>query len=164
MMQKAIRQGFIEISWLILSLGLTMLVARFLFGPTFLTSLDIQLYDTYLVVESWYILVPMFLLVTFMLYFVKEFRNSFRRTYLNWILIITGLALVISLIVLVSAFSQFSGGSLLSESGSDKTPALTQNPMAKMITNFFTAIQLLIISILLFISYRWGVQKRNSSY
>ncbi|WP_460965601.1 hypothetical protein [Spirosoma litoris] len=169
MMQKANRQVFIEILWLTLSLGLTILIARFLFGQYFLTSLDIQLYDTYFVVEPWYILVPMFLLVTFMLYFVKEFRNSFRRTYPNWILIITGLALVVSLTSFANIFSQFSGGGWamyppLSASGSDKVPGLTQNPMAKIITNFFITIQLLIVSMLLFISYRWGVQKQNSSY
>ncbi len=107
-MQKISRQIFIEISWLTLSLALTVLLALFLFGKTFLSGdLDLHLHDTYFIILRWLILTPLFLLVTLMIYFIKEFRKSFSRTFPSWLLVITGLTLVILLTFLIKSFSQF---------------------------------------------------------
>ena len=166
-MQKVSRQVFIELIWLTVSLGLTLLLSLFLFGRNFLSdTIDIHLHDTYFVIKSLYILLPIFFLVTFIVYLIKEFRNSFRRTLPNWILIIIGLTLVIALTLLIKAFSQlFMGGWTLypplSALGPDKVPELTQDPVTKFLTNIFTVLQILVLAMLLFVAFRWGTQKRN---
>ena len=168
-MQKISRQVFIEIIWLTISLGLTLLLSLFLFGKNFLNdTIDIHLHDTYFVIAPLHILLPIFLLVTFIVYFGKEFRNSFRRTLPNWILIMIGLTLIIALTFLIKTFSQFFTGGWtlyppLSALGPDKIPELTQDPVTKFITNFFTVLQVLILTILLFVAFRCGTQKRNGN-
>ena len=107
-MQKVSRPIFIEVLWLTVSLGLTLLLSLFLFGKNFLSdTVDIHLHDTYFVIAPFHILLPIFFLVTFILYFIKEFHNSYRRTLPNWILIIVGLTLVIALTFVIKTFSQF---------------------------------------------------------
>lgn len=166
-MQKVSRQIFIEVIWLTVSLGLTLLLSLFLFGKNFLSdTVDIHLHDTYFVIAPFHILLPIFFLVTFIVYFIKEFRNSYRRTLPNWILIIIGLTLVIALTFLIKTFSQFLTGGWtlyppLSALGPDKVPELTQDPVTKFITNFFTVVQILVLTMLLFVTFRWGTQKRN---
>ena len=166
-MQKVSRPIFIEVLWLTVSLGLTLLLSLFLFGKNFLSdTVDIHLHDTYFVIAPFHILLPIFFLVTFILYFIKEFHNSYRRTLPNWILIIVGLTLVIALTFVIKTFSQFflGGWTLyppLSALGPDKAPELTQDPVTKFITNIFTVVQVLVLTMLLFVTFRWGTQKGN---
>jgi hypothetical protein len=168
-MQKVSRQIFIEVIWLTVSLGLTLLLSFFLFGRNFLVdTIDIHLHDTYFVVVPFHILLPIFFLVTFIVYFIKEFRNSYRRTLPNWILIIIGLTLVIALTFLIKIFSQFFTGGWtlyppLSALGPDKVPELTQDPVTKFIANLFTVVQVLVLTMLLFVAFRWGTHKRNEN-
>jgi heme/copper-type cytochrome/quinol oxidase subunit 1 len=63
-------------------------------------------------------------------------------------------------------FSQvFTGGWTLypplSALGPDKVPELTQDPVAKFITIFFIVVQVLVLTMLLYVAFRWGTQKRN---
>jgi heme/copper-type cytochrome/quinol oxidase subunit 1 len=168
-MQKISRQVFSEVLWLTFSFGMTLLLSLFLFGRSFLSeTIDIHLHDTYFVIAPFYILLPIFFLVTFIVYCIKEFRNSFRRTLQNWILIIIGLTLVFTLTILIKMFSQvFTGGFTLypplSALGPDKAPELTQDPAASVITNFFTLLQVLVLAMLLLIAFRWGAQKHNEN-
>ena len=168
-MQKRSGQVFIEIIWLTISLVLTLLISLFLFGRRFLSdTIDIHLHDTYFVIAPFDILPQIIFLVTFILYFLRGFRNSFQQTLPNWMLLIFGLALVISLTFLIQTFSQFFTGGFtiyppLSALGPDKIPELTQDPAAKFITSFLTVIQIVILLALLFYVYRWGKQKTSFS-
>jgi magnesium-transporting ATPase (P-type) len=164
-MQKLTRQVLNEILWLAFSLGVAILLAFLMFGRTLLNdTLDIHLHDTYFVIAHSYILIPIFFIVTFIVYFIKELRMSYRRTLPNWILISTGLILVIALTFLIKTLSQFFTGDWtlyppLSALGPDKVPELTQDPATKFLITFFTGMQFAILIMLLFASYRWGRQK-----
>lgn len=168
-MQKLFRQILIEALWLTLSLMLTVLLALFLFGSSFLSSdLDLHLHDTYFIISKWFILTPLFLFVAFIIYIIKTFKQKFSKTLSNWILLISGLTLVIALTVLIKVFSQFfiGGWTLyppLSALGPDKIPEMTENPLTKFIANFLTVMQTIVLLILVFVVYRWGTQQRNES-
>lgn len=168
-MQKLFRQILTEALWLILALAFTILFFSLLFGWSYSqNTIDIYLKDTAFVINRWHVLFPLFCLVTFLLFLMKELRNLFRRTLSNWILIIIGVALIISLTFLIKSLSQnfIDGGWTLypplSALGPDKVPELTQDPVARFITNILTIIQGVILIMLLFITYRWGTQKRSS--
>jgi heme/copper-type cytochrome/quinol oxidase subunit 1 len=168
-MQKLSRQILIELLWLTLSFGLTILLAFFLLGWSFSQkTIDIHLHDTIFVISCWYILIPFFFLVTFIAFFIKAFRNTFNRALSNWILIITGLVLVIALTFLIKTFSQFFTGGWtlyppLSALGPNKVPELKQDLVTKIVTNFFTAIQIVVLTLLLFVTYRWGAKRKKAS-
>lgn len=168
-MQKVSRQVLIEFIWLTISFGLTLLLSLSLFGNNFLRdTIDIHLHDTYFVIAPFHIFLPLFFLVTYIVYFIKEFRYSFRRTLPNWILIIVGLTLTITLTFLIKTFSQFFTGGWtlyppLSALGPDKVSELTQEPATKFITNLFTIFQLLVLTTLLLVAFRWGGQKRKDN-
>jgi heme/copper-type cytochrome/quinol oxidase subunit 1 len=167
-MQGLSRQIFRDLIWVAVSLGLTMLLGLFLLGRHFLTgTLDIHVHDTYLVIAHSQILLPMFFLITFIVYFTNGFGNSFKRTVSNWILVVTGLILIITLTFLIEIFSQFfiGGWTLyppLSALGPDKAPELTQDPATKFITNLLSVVQVVVLLMLLFAVYRWGTQKRRA--
>ncbi len=162
---KGSQQIIIEILWLILSLGLTILLALFLFGKTFLAgTIDIHLQDTFFVISTAHLLFPIFFLVTFFVYFIKEYRKSFRRILSNWILILSGLTLIIALTFLIKTFSQFFTGGWalyppLSALGPGKVSELTRAPVTNVITNFFTVVQIIILTMLLYATFRSGSQK-----
>jgi len=164
-MQKVSRQIIRELLWLIISLGLTTGLAFFLFGRHFLRgTVDIHLHDTFVVMAVLHILLPMFLLITFFIYFFKELGNSFNQALPNQILLSTGLILIMALTLLIKVFWQFSTGGWtlyppLSALRPNEVPKLAQMPVTKVIANFLTVVQLLILAMLLFFVYHWGKRK-----
>ena len=168
-MQKVSRKIFMDIFWLTLSLVLTILLSILLFGHTFLTGdLDLHLHDTYFVISRWLILIPLFLMLTFGIYFFKRIWLKLNTTFANWVIVVTGLTLIISLTLLIKTFSQFSvsGWTLyppLSSLGPDKVSELKPVPQMTIIANFLTLIQFIISAMLVFAVYRWGKQKRDGS-
>src|SRR5213592_1456380 len=107
-MEKISRQILADLFWLLLSLSLTILISIFILKWPFLSEdLEIQLHNSFLSMPSWLILIPLFLLTTFTLYFIKQVQNSFKRPISNWILILSGMTLIILLTVLFQTFSQF---------------------------------------------------------
>ena len=168
-MKKISKQILEESLWLMASLGLTILLASSLFRWSYLkNNVDIHLHDTYYVISSWLIIIPLFFFVTFMVFFVKELNKSFRQNLTNWITIIAGLTLVILLTILIQAFSQFLIGGWtayppLSALGfEDKISGLTQDPNAKLVTIFLTIIQVGVLIMLSFFVYNWGTQKQKN--
>ena len=158
-----------DIFWLTLSLVLTILLSFLLFGQTFLTGdLDLHLHDTYFEISRWLVFIPLYLMLTFGIYFIKGIWLKLNTTFANWIIVVTGLTLIISLTVLIKTFSQFSVSDWtlyppLSSLGPDKVSELKPVPQMTIIANFLTLIQIIISAMLLFAVYRWGKQKRDVS-
>jgi hypothetical protein len=169
-MQKVSRQILREFLWVIFSFGLTMLLVSFPFGWSFSqNTFDVHLHDTMFVISRWHILASFFFLVTFIVFFIKEFRKAFCRIIPNWILILIGSILTIWLTFLIQTFSQFliGGWTLyppLSALGPGKVSEMPQYPATRFITNFLTIIQIVVLLMLLFVAYRWGTQKQKVLY
>ena len=158
-MQKVFRQILIEISWLTLSLGLTILLFLFVSGWSFPETIDIHLHDAVIVISRWHILTPLFFLITFIVYFIKESRRSFEQALPNCLLIAFGLTLVILLTFLIQAFSQFSIGTWTLYpplSALDKDSEMSHEAVTRFLRNILSVMQIAIIVMLLFVAYRWG--------
>lgn len=156
---------FVELLWLVSSSIFTLLLSFLFFGRQVINhTIDIAFYDTYFVIEPIYILLPIFLLIIFVIYFAKEYRNSFARQLPNWILIIDGIALVITLTYLIIQFSGITntGWTLyppLSALGPDKVQELAQDHGSQIISVILSILQIFVISLLIFAAYRWGNRK-----
>jgi hypothetical protein len=163
-MEKISRQILTDLTWLLLSLSLTILISIFILKWPFLSEdLGIQLHDSFLSMPSWLILIPLFLLTTFVLYFIKQIQNSFKRPISNWILILTGMTLIISLTFLFQIFSQFLIDDGFTYPYPDAQPeklhVRNQNAALKFILYFLIAIQIISLLVLVFVAYRLGKQR-----
>ena len=49
----------------------------------------------------------------------------------------------------------------LSALGPDKVPEMALDPVTRVITNFLTAIQIVVLLMLLFFVYRWGAMSKK---
>jgi heme/copper-type cytochrome/quinol oxidase subunit 1 len=160
-MQSKIKLFLKEFIWLILLLGLTILLSFLLFGVTVLTgSVDLHLHDTYIIISSWQILTPIYFLLVFVFYLIKEKRQSFARPLPNWLILISGLTLIIIITCLVQTFSQLMTGWTLypplSGLGNSVEPEITISPIAKFIATFLTVLQLFISIALFYFAFIWG--------
>ena len=145
-MQKVGRQILMEVLWLTVSLGITILIISMLFRWSFTNeTIDIHLYENIYLVNKWHILIPLFLLVTFLIYFIKEFRPSFRRNLANTLLVIVGSTLVVSITILTRAISQsfITGWTIyppLSALG-PSDPVVAHDPATKAILNILIIVK-----------------------
>ena len=166
-MQNMTRQILPELLWLTLSALVTVFLFYALFGfPFTKETIDIYYRDTMFVLTPWSIFLPLFFLLTFIIYFIKVSRKSFREVISNWIFMISGLTVIILCSFLIQNLSLFLpvGWTIyppLSALGPDKVSE-PEDLTGKSIIGFFTVIQILTILILLFGMYRWGRNRGRS--
>lgn len=152
-----------ELLWLAITFIAAILICYLLFDsdPRGVV-LNLQMHDTYFVISRAIIILPVFLLLTFVLYFIKEIRNKFSRTVPNTIVLVSGLLLIIflvfvnkSLIVLGinSGWTAYPPLPMMPESAPEG-PKL--NPFAGRLVNAFTVLQILVTVALLYATFQWG--------
>jgi len=168
-MHKSVRQIFVEVLWLAISVALTILIVSLLFSLSFTEeTIDFHIYDKFYVMKNWHVILPIYLLVTFIIYFVKELRNSFSRNLPNLLLVFSGLAFVISVTMLTRVISQsfVSGVTIYPPLSALEAndPVVTQDPKTEVILNFLAIIQFVVLFILVFVIYRWGKSRRYESF
>ena len=161
-MPKLFKPILSELLWLFISLITTILIAIFIFGRSFLNvTTDIHLHDTVFVFSAPTIVLPLFLLVTFFIFSIKETRNKFSRTLPNFVILVSGLSSIV-LIELVKKelirLPIFNWTEYPPLSALGKT-----NPFITTITNIITVLQLMVIIALLYIAFRWGTQRKQRS-
>jgi len=115
--------------------------------------------------SHWFILTPLFFFITFIVHLIATFKKKFTEPFANWVLLISGLTLIIILTFLIKSFTEFSFSWTLypplSALGPDKVPQMAEDPTIKAIANFLTVMQTIILSTLIFSAYRLGTQKRK---
>lgn len=166
-MVKEVRQLLPELGWVILSILLTFLLTRILFGAFYLAgSIDIHLHDSYYIIQSWVLLTPMMLFTTFFLFIIKTSIRIFSSLYSYWILLASGIFLMGSISFLIKKLSQVAsaGWSVfppLAESGQQHFPVPQTDPISHTLTNFLLLVQLLILITTVFFAYRLGTSAQK---
>jgi multisubunit Na+/H+ antiporter MnhC subunit len=127
---------------------------------------DLHLFDTYFVLDSLQALLPVFLLVTFTVYVIKVFRDAFKQVLANWILVLTGLAVVITFAFFIKGLSGIFAGDFTSypplpRSGETQLSQATRDPAARFIITGLSVIQFAVLIILLYATYR-SQKSRNT--
>jgi hypothetical protein len=155
---------FFEIVWLGVILNVTVLVAIFVFGWTFLGShFDIRLHETYFSISSWKIVLPLFVFFAFFIFLIKEIRHQFRRKASNIIMLVAGsiLILLIAAInkqVIITEMVYFGGSSVF-----PSLSAMTElnmkkavSPAMHVVSNSLTVIQFFVTISMLYVAYKMG--------
>ena len=163
-MSRLYKEIFSELGWFTAVLIAVFLIAGLVFQFNLSNgTLDIHLHDTYFVVSKTMIFIALFLLTTFIFYFIRTIRFRFAKTWTNAILLLSGLLLII-LITFVNkevtkvapAFGWTMYPPLSALPDISEEPKL--NPLWALIINSLTILQLLITVSLLYVSFQWGRQ------
>jgi hypothetical protein len=154
-----------ELSWLCISLALSTILAFIIFGRRLFSGItELHLFDTYFVLDSLHALLPVFLVVTFAVYGIKVFRSSFSQAFSNWILLLTGLAVIITFTFFIELLQSFAGSLTsyppLSASGQTQFTKPTPDPAARFMITCLNVIQFTVLIILLYTTYRWGKSRK----
>ena len=164
MQMQKFKPLFFEIVWLGVILNVTVLIAIFVFGWTFLGNhFDIRLHETYFTISSWKIVLPLFVFFSFFIFLVKEIRHQFSRKASNIIMLVAGSILIlliatinkqviISEMVYFGDSSVFPSLSALSEAQMKKAIS----PAMHVVSNSLTVIQFMVTISMLYVSYKMG--------
>ncbi len=157
-----------EFFWLMMSFLATLIFAGILFRMNFKHTIDVHLHDTYFVFSKLSLMMAFFLVVSFVVFMIKEKRNSFSETFPNWIILIVGCVLVFDIGLLITQISPYakvivSGYTIYPPlsglPGGEPLPAFTENIASKVLTNSLILFQSLVILLLLYFTYKWGKRK-----
>jgi len=158
-----------ELLWLVIAFIVTMLICSLVFHWDSLGRLDLQMHDTYIVFSAATIIAPIFLLVTFVLYFLKESRKRFSRKVPIIILLIAGLSLIPALSFVIKTlivlgtnygWTAYPPLSMLPESGPDGAEL---NLFAAIATNVLIGLQIMVTVALLYAVFLWGRGVKGSN-
>ena len=159
-----------ELLWLAIAFIAAALICYFPFDSNARgILLDLQMHDTYFVISRATIIPPVFLLLTFVLYFIKEIRKRFSRKVPNTIVLISGLLLIVllafinkSIIVLGTNYgwTAYPPLSMIPELG---PKGAVLNPSAARLANALTVLQILVTVALLYVVFHWGRGGKENS-
>ncbi|WP_155297331.1 hypothetical protein [Spirosoma aerolatum] len=142
----------IELLWLTLSFAISFLICLAIFGWNLIGgSVDIQLYDTYFVLSSVWVVFPLFLIVSFLLFLIKEGRTRFNRTLPNLIILILGMLLLILFSRMSIAITKLWTGML--NTGQSTTQ---EDPFMVIMINSLMGLQLAVTLTLVLLGFYWG--------
>jgi hypothetical protein len=164
-MKKTLNPLIIEAIWLISILLITIaflsiiLMRPFFVGTDFIGNISIPLGDASLIFAGWQIVLLPYLFATFIVYFIKESRQSFSRQIPNWIALISGIATIYALTIHIKlSFNSTIGGFTA-------YPPLTVIPQEKddtfvdLISDSLIGVQMIILVMLLYVAYCCGIAK-----
>ncbi|MBN8822256.1 MULTISPECIES: hypothetical protein [unclassified Spirosoma] len=152
------RPTLIELFWLALAFAISVLICLAIFGRSLVGgSVDIQLYDTYFVLSSAWVVFPLFLIVSFLLFLVKEGRIRFSRTLPNLIILVLGLLLVILFSRMSVAITKLWTSVSVLPSPDQPTPL--EDPFVVIMTNSLIGLQVAVTLALVLVGFYWGKRR-----
>jgi len=169
MMTKSFRYVLSEILWLTIALIVASIICYLVFDWDARGAIvSLQKHDTYFVLSTAIVIPPVFLFMTFVLYFIKESQNRFSKKLPNIILLITGLLLIAllafvnkSLVILGTNYGWTAYPPL--SMVPDVEPEVPQlNPFAAVVANVLTVLQILVTITLLYAVFHWGRKSQSS--
>lgn len=168
-MQK-FKPVFIEVVWILVILNLTVLISIFVFNWTFLGSnFDIRLQDKYFTIDSWKIILPLFIFITFITFVVKELKYLYTRKVPNIFILCAGFILIILITTInkqiilseITFFGDFGVSPPLSAL-TQTHPKATLNPGIHVASNILTVVQLIVTLCLMYVAFKMGTNYYNT--
>ena len=150
-----------DLLWLCFAFSISMVVfIIFLKWDGNSDTIDIHYHDTYFVLAPEQVLIFLFIVITFLLFFILEALKKFRRVVPNILLLLTGLGLVI-LFGLTSTWLGSMNSWTIYPPLSELEEGYTHEPdTLPYISKILLSLQIIWIVFLLVIVYMWGRQRR----
>lgn len=175
---KKLKVVLIEFYWLVFSAIITVLIFALIFGKSaFQKTIDLNLHDTYLVSPSIPIYITSFIIIGFIIFYIKEFKKNFSRKSQNLITVIFGLLFIVALTRTSQVISSIKGMEVAYNSQhQDETTAKgwTVYPPLKnlqktepksaislydILAYSILLMEVIIVSLLFRLGYKWGKSK-----
>ncbi|CAH0177556.1 hypothetical protein SRABI27_01171 [Pedobacter sp. Bi27] len=159
-----------EVLWLLACIAIAIIIGFCIFGKTlFSNSIDINLHDTYFVIKKQHLLISFFIIISFSVYYFKEFKHSFRRKiqrsfifFLGFILILLA-SIAIKLLPFFNPYHNINSWTIYPPlSAQSEINQYEQNfIILTIVSKAVLILQIIIVSMMLSVSYRWGRSKNN---
>ena len=159
-----------EILWILSCTIFTIIIGFAIFGKTiFSDSIDLNLHDTYFVIQSRHFLISFFVIISFFVYFFKELKHSFCRKiqrsfifFLGFILILLA-SIAVQLLPFFNPYHNINGWTIYPPlSAQPKINQYEQNfIILTIVSKAVLILQIIIVSMMLSATYRWGRSKNN---
>ena len=168
-MQKVSFQLKTEFLWLLAAAVLTIMIAYNRFGKSITDdTLDLHLHDTFFVISRWMVLIPLFLLVTFLVFFIKTQISKTSTDFSYIVFILSGLALGISITLIIKTLSisgivGFTTYPPLTALGITEISPPNMDSFSIFLINSLTAIQIIILGITIYSAFQFGIKKHKQS-
>lgn len=153
-----------ELYWLLGTLGFVLIFILLLFGWNGLDpfeTVDINIYDTYFLIDNFRFTTPIFAFTFFGVYLLRVIRSSFKNFTLNVILIIANIIMLLALDIFSYMLDMFSQGYETSEFGSlipDKHPI---QKFLSIFSDVLRGIQTVLLVFLAYCGFRTGRSYRS---
>lgn len=168
MVKNSFRPILNELLWLLIAFIVASVICYLVFDWDARGAIvSLQKHDTYFVLSTAMVIPPVFLFMTFVLYFIKESRNRFSKKLPNIILLITGLLLITLLVFVNRELGKFETNygwtaypplSMLPQS----PPQGAQTNPFSIVVNVLTVLQILVTIALLYAVFHWGRNSQSS--
>ena len=154
-----------ELLWLLTSLILAIFTVFAFTGDFFpLNGMDISIHDTTIVVQAVMLSITIFLLINFIIYFIRIIRQSYKKVISNWIFIITGILLVLDITILGQLTLTVGVGqwNLNSAIGWGTDSDLAQTTDFDTANIVLMVLQIILLGLLMFVAFKWGRNRSKS--
>ena len=163
-MAKKINSSFYELLWVLASLSLSFILLFLLTGGIqFINELNVHLYDTFYIIKGPIIISFFFLVINFILYAIKEAKNSFKKSIANLILVTTSVLLILMITVLQPIVTEFSveqwnlNKTVFGPPKAESKAGITEtNPIGFILIIW----QVIVLIFTLYSMYKWGTYKQ----
>lgn len=154
-----------DLLWLCFALCITMaLLLFFLKWDARSKTFDFHFHDTYLVIHTWHLVIPLFILLSFMIFLIKGAVTGFKSLGSNIYLLTSGLLIIIFFSLatrwLIELGTNFNFTAYPPLSDLEDVRIVQVNPVILSVTYVFSGLQIFITILLVVFVFYWG---RNRS-
>lgn len=156
-----------EILWLLACIAISIIIGLCIFGKT--VFIDINLHDTYFVIQKQHLLISFFIIISFFVYYFKEFKHSFRRKiqrsfifFLGFILILLA-SVAVQLLPFFNPYHNINGWTVYPPLAmQSEINQYEQNIIIlTIVSKTVLILQIIVVSMMLSVTYKWGRSKNN---
>jgi heme/copper-type cytochrome/quinol oxidase subunit 1 len=158
-----------EILWLLSCVAISVIIGLCIFGKTiFIDSIDINLHDTYFVIKKQHLLISFFIIISFFVYYFKEFKHSFRRKIQRSFIFILGFILILLASLAVQLLPFFNPYHNIN--GWTISPSLPEQQeinqfkqnfiILTIVSKAVLILQIIVVTMMLSVTYKWGRSKK----
>ncbi|WP_406825322.1 hypothetical protein [Pedobacter sp. KACC 23697] len=156
-----------ETLWFTGCVAISVITALSIFGKTlFINSVDVNLHDTYFVIKKQHLLISFFIIISFFVYYFKEFKYSFSRKIQRSFIFFLGFILILFASLVVQLLPFFNP---YQHNGWKVYPPLSLRPELEQIKQNFIILtivskavlilQIATVIMMLSVAYKWGKSK-----